>query len=205
MRTRLPARLALLLGPVAVALLLGLGGCGGSGGSTSDAAATATVRSGSSPAGSLLGDEDRDNRGETGGYDSDDDSIPYFGRPAGVSDRSAITALVRRYYAAAASEDGAEACTLLYFILAESTPEQYGRAPGPRYLQGADTCQAVLSRVFAHFHAQLTEPPHVTAVRVSGDRGDALLAWTTLRAGFIEVRREGRAWKIDRVLAAPLP
>lgn len=152
-----------------------------------------------------IGDEDSDSRDRSAYFDGDDGAVRYFGQAASAHDAQAITALVSRYYAAAAAADGTKACALLYYILVESLPEQYSRPPGPRYLSGARICRAVLSRVFEHFHTQLAAPPTVTAVRVSGDRADALLGWTTLPAGFIEARREGDVWKIDAPLAAPLP
>jgi hypothetical protein len=127
-----------------------------------------------------------------------------FGHAAGAADRSEIAALVGRYYAAAAAGQGAGACGMLFFAIAESVPEKYGRAPGPRYLSGADTCQAVLSRVFEHFHTQLQERPTVTLVRVSGDRARALLDWKTLQPGYVEARREGAMWKLESVLATAL-
>jgi hypothetical protein len=114
-------------------------------------------------------------------------------------------ALVGHYYAAAAAEDGAGACALTYFILVETLPEDYGGPPGPQYLRGATTCQAVLSRVFAHFHARLTRPMTVTGVRVDGALAYAVLGSTTMAPGYMEARRERGAWKIDRALAAPLP
>lgn len=128
-----------------------------------------------------------------------------FGHAAGASETRAIAALVHRYYAAAAEGSGTKACALLYYILAESLPEEYGRPPGPLYLSGAGSCQAVLSRVFAHFHAQLALAPTVTAVRVEGGRAQALLAWTKLPAGSIELRREGSVWKLNMPLALALP
>ncbi|MGC2374862.1 MAG: hypothetical protein WA484_13400 [Solirubrobacteraceae bacterium] len=134
-----------------------------------------------------------------------DGPVRSFGHAAGVADNQAVAELVRRYYAAAAAHDDARACSLTYYILAESIPEEYGGPPGPQYLRGASTCQAVLSRVFEHFHTQLIDPPQVTGVRVNGDVAYALLAWRTLPAGYMQVRREGRSWKIDRVLAASLP
>lgn len=124
-----------------------------------------------------------------------------FGRPADAADRSEIAALVERYYAAAAAEQGTKACGMLFFALAESVAEEYGRAPGPLYLNGAETCQAVLSRLFAHFHAQLRRRPAVALVRVSGDRARALLRWRTLPAGYVEARREGATWKLESLLA----
>lgn len=153
----------------------------------------------------LLGDEDNDANPSADYYDSDDRPTRSYGHSVGPAERHAIATLVRRYYAAAAAGDGATACGLTYYLLAESIPEDYGRPPGPLYLRGASTCAAVLSLVFKHFRAQLATPPAVTDVRVSDRRAAALLGWTSLPAGSIELRREGRVWKIDQLLAAPLP
>jgi hypothetical protein len=167
----------------AVLLGVGVGACGGAA-KHAGAPSKAAARAGSS--------------------DSARPGMLGFGQPASASDGRAITALVQHYYAAAAAEDGTKACGLTYYILAESIPEQYGHPPGPLYLRGLGTCQAVLSAVFRRFHAQLAQPPQVAGVRAKGKHTYALLRWAKLPPGFIEVRREGRAWKIDQVLAAPL-
>ncbi len=154
--------------------------------------------------GSLPGDQDRDNPGG-GHYDSDDGSIRYGGHAADAADAQALAALLTRYYAAAAAGDGASACRLTYYIDVETLPEQYGQPPGPRWLRGSSTCPALLTRVFKHFHSQLSVPVVVTGVRVSGDRAEVLVGFKTLPAGVVKARREGRSWKIDGLLAAPLP
>jgi hypothetical protein len=130
--------------------------------------------------------------------------IRSFGTAASPADYRAIATLLSRYYAAAATGSGTAGCALTYYILAESVSEEYGGPPGPQYLRGAATCQAILSRVFDHFHTQLTEAPRVTGVRVKGNLAYALLSWAKLPAGYMPVRREGPRWRIDRVLAAPL-
>jgi hypothetical protein len=206
-------RLAL---PGLAAMCLSLTACGGEakdGGSqpmtASGAVGAVTHIAAHAARSAAYGDGDRDSPADSsaGGasHDSDDATVTGYGHAASARDAREITALVQRYYAAAAAEDGARACGLTYYILAESIPEDYGRPPGPRYLSGAGTCQAVLSIVFKRFHVQLAEPPRVRAVRVNGTLAYALLDWTTLPAGYIEARREGGTWKIDRVLAAPLP
>jgi hypothetical protein len=126
-----------------------------------------------------------------------------FGQPASAADSNQVAALIERYYAAAAAEEGAKACGMLFFVLAESVAEKYHWAPGPRYLNGADSCQAVLTRVFERFHAVLRLRPAVTVVRVSGDRARALLRWSELPTGYVEARREGSAWKLSNLLAEP--
>jgi hypothetical protein len=183
-----------------VELVSGLGSKVAAAGGAPASAVSSTTQT----VGRLEGDEDDDYKGESH-YDSDDRGVRSFGHAASAPDRRALTALVQRYYAAAAAENGAKACNLTYFILVETIPEDYARPVGPRYLSGAKTCQAVLSLVFEHFHTQLTQPMEVTGVRVSGNMAYVLLGWTTMPAGFMEAKREGKAWKIDRVLAAPLP
>jgi hypothetical protein len=131
-------------------------------------------------------------------HDSDDKVILHFGHPANAADRRAITALVNRYYAAAAAEDGATACALSFSILAESLPEDFGHAPGPLFLRGANTCTAVLTRIFTHNHAQFVELFKMTGARVEGNEGRVLLGSTTKPASFNEVKRERGVWKIDR-------
>jgi hypothetical protein len=164
-------------------LCLGMGACGSS--------TPRDSRSGTSAANT-----------ETRGHEP---SVGEFGHAAGASEARTIAALLGRYYAAAAEGSGTKACALLYYIRAESLAEEYGRPPGPLYLSGADSCQAVLARVFAHFHSQLEQAPTVTAVRVEGDRAQALLAWSKLVPGSIELRREGSVWKLNMPLALALP
>jgi hypothetical protein len=186
----------------AVALLApGLVACGRAGtgaGSASNASSTAPSLSG------LLGDQDSDTK--VGGYyDSDDGEVRSYGHEASATEARAITTLVERYYAAAAAQDATKACALTYYLEAETLPEQYAEPPGPRWLHGASTCRAVLSRVFAHFHSKLTVPVVVTAVRVNRGRAEVLVGFKTLPAGYVKARLEGATWKIDSLLAAPLP
>ena len=202
-RALVSTRTALALGAL-VLFVLGASSCGGS---SRDAGVSsrATSIASTHPYGGPPGDEDADGGHQAGYYDSDDGPIRDYGHAASVTDRRAIAALVERYYAAAAAEDGAAACSLMYYLLAESIPEDYGRPPGPLYLRGARTCPAVLSLAFKRFHAQLAVAPTVYAVRVKGELARALLGWRTLPAGFMEVRREGRVWRVDSALAASLP
>lgn len=148
-------------------------------------------------------DFDNDTHENAGYLDSDDSSIQAFGQaPSAVEDR-AIAALVSRYFAAAAAGDGAKACPLIYSLLAEAIPEDFGRSPGPAYARGK-TCAVVMSKIFKHDHAQLAGV-QVTGVRVSGNEARALLGSKALPAGSILLRREHRAWKMDALLSEPLP
>jgi hypothetical protein len=177
---------------------VGVGACGSM---SKDAERPAGVVSAASP----MSDEDADSQGQSAYLDGDDGAVSHSGHAASARDTRAISTLVRSYYAAAATGRGAKACALLYYLVAESLPEEYARPPGPLYLKSADSCPALMSRVFAHFHAQMASPPTVTAVRVGGDRAYALLGWKSSPAGFIEARLEGRVWKLEQPLALPLP
>ena len=128
-------------------------------------------------------------------------AIAAYGQAANASDAQAIATLVKRYYAAAAAEEGAQACSLTYYIEVETLPERYGGPPGPRWLHGASTCPALLTRVFKHFHNQLTGAIDVKAVRVRGVSAQALVGFPGLPDGVVKIRREGDVWKVDGLLA----
>jgi hypothetical protein len=209
------------------------GGTGKGAGSTSQApsktpttATTPTKGGSTTPApGSFMGDEDDDDTASnyTGNnkydndadfdndtikdrsyYDSDDGVIRSFGHAASEAEKREVTALVKRYYAAAAASDGAKACPLIYSTLEEAIPEDYGQPPGPAYSRGK-TCAVVMSKTFEHSHSQLTGVFEVTGVRVEGREARALLGSKTVPASFVTARRERRAWKINELLGEPLP
>jgi hypothetical protein len=133
--------------------------------------------------------------------------ITEYGQEASSADRHAITALVKRYYAAAAADDGATACALIYSPLSESVAEDYGQAPGPASLQGR-TCQVVMSKFFRQVPGQpaaVLATTEVTGVRVKGRRGFALLRSKAVPEGDIPVERELGTWKIGTLIGDPLP
>jgi hypothetical protein len=145
----------------------------------------------------------RDNAGR-GYYDGDDGVVRGYGHAAGGADSRAIAALVERYWAAAAVQDGAAGCALLSSARAGSLPEDYG----PSYLPGARTCAAVLTVVFRRLHSPLAGSLgslEVTEVRVEGGHAEALLGSARMPAGVVEAGREGGAWKLDQVLPTQLP
>jgi hypothetical protein len=143
---------------------------------------------------------------DNGSYrDSDDHSTLILGHAASAADRRAITAVVKRYYAAAAAGDGAEACSMLTPSLARAAPEDYGKRAGPVYLRGSRNCPAIMSRLFKHFHAELTGAIEVTGVRVDSESTLALVGSSTIPAGEVAVKREGGAWRLTSLLAHALP
>lgn len=139
--------------------------------------------------------------------DSDDGPVVAFGHPADARQSAAIAALVRRYYAIAVAEDGAKGCSMLYSIYAESIPEDYGSPSGPSWSQG-ETCAAVLTKTFQHFHDELAFRAlrlHVGQVRVEGRHGVALLRFPGLLERELDLEREGRSWRIFGLIDKPLP
>jgi hypothetical protein len=137
-------------------------------------------------------------------HDSDDGRIANYGQAADAADSRAVTALVKRYYAAAAASDGARACALMYSIFAEAIPEDYGRGAGPRISRG-NTCAVVMSKLFKHNHGRLAGAIVVTGVRVSANQGRALIGSETIPASYLFVKRERGIWKVDALFGQPLP
>lgn len=134
-------------------------------------------------------------------------AITRFGHDAAPGDKQAITALVKRYYAAAAADDGATACALIYSPLSESVAEDYGQAPAPASLAGK-TCQVVMSKLFRQVPGQASAvlaSTEVTGVRVKGMKGYALLRSKAIPEGDIPVERELGVWRIGTLIGEALP
>lgn len=181
-------------------LALGVSACDSSSKSTSSTTRPVTVNNASPPVpeGSTP-DADADSDG-TGKFDSDDRTTLRYGHTASPADAAQIAALVRRYYAAAAHEEGTAACELLYSTFAEAVSEDYGTSPpGPPWAQGK-TCPEVLDRTFAHFHAEIQQRLpwlKIAHVRTLERQGVALLSFGHgLAPREIRLSREGRRWTI---------
>jgi hypothetical protein len=178
---------------------------------SSSAGTTSTPAAASSREQTKLPSSDRDNDADATGngrYDSDDYSVIDLGHPANGADRTEITTLIRRYYAAAASEDGAKACSMLYSIYAEAAPEDYGTSPpGPAYAHGT-TCPAVLTAIFNHFHDQIAvklPKLKVLRIRIEGRRGIVVLSFGAMPERQMSIFREGRTWKMLAFVDGELP
>lgn len=151
-------------------------------------------------------DGDSDN-GSNSYYDGDDNAVRRFGHAASAVDTEAVTTVVKRYFGAAAAEDGATACPMIVSSLAEAVPEDLGRPPGPPYASGK-TCAEVLSKVFKYNHRQLAAYAarlEVTGVRLDRNHGVAVLGFRTLPGRLIHVVRESGVWKINTLLDSELP
>lgn len=190
---------------LATALLgTGSGACGDSG----QGANSASVASTGSPASSIVESHASTSTNESeahGLYDGDDGPVLDYGHTANAVDWQAITALVKRYFAAAAVEDGAKACSLLYFFVAESVADDYGHTPSLR----GRTCAEVMSKLFKQHHRELAienATLKVITVKVEGDKALEVMQFATwLRARKIPVRRERSTWKILELLDGALP
>lgn len=180
-------------------------GCGGSGSSSKRSSGVTYVD------GYMAYDEDAptDDEGKT----DDDIGVKTYGRAATTAEQQAITVVVRHYYAAASAGNGAAACALIYpelvkgANLEQSLPEEYRPAPGSTVLRGKG-CPQVESVLFEVNHQQFVAQSatlHVTAARVNGVRGLALLGFRSSGEHEIALKREGGAWKIDALLPMSLP
>jgi hypothetical protein len=211
-------RLLVLLATALVSV--GAGACGGVGkaaGSASRTQSNSTV-SGDTPIGtasgastastrSYLDDADQDIGGtrENRGYrDTDDSRVLLYGHAASPTERARITSIVKRYYAVAASGDGRTACSMLPPSLVRALPQDYGERGLP-YLRGAKTCQAVMERLFAHSHSELSAPVAVTGVLVNHNYAYTLLGSPKMRASYITLHRERGVWTINTLLGNGMP
>ena len=138
-------------------------------------------------------------------YDGDDGAVRLYGRAASTSVRRQVTALVERYYEAAAAGNWGRACALTYSLRAEAMTEEDTEILLPAYLQGAKTCSAAMSLLFAHMPNRPPRKVAVLSVRVDGRRGAALIGSRGAPLSVIAVKRELGRWKIDAPIGTPLP
>jgi len=178
-------RLLLLL--ASAALCPGIGACGGAG----------KAGKGESPPTPAAAAAARAARAASESPGGSDENIPAFGHEASPGDRRAVTALVKRYYAAVVAADGRTACSLLSPSVAKGIAEDYGQPPGPPYARGK-TCPVVMAKIFKNQPGYPTAfvGTAVTDVRIYRDRGFALLRSKATPSGEIFLEREHGAWTI---------
>ncbi len=143
--------------------------------------------------GSSTHNNDRDNDGD---HNDDDEKVLYFGHAADATDQRISLALVTRYFALAATGDGAKACSLLVPFIAESVAENDGHSPALR----GKTCAVVMSKLFKLHHRSLAEKNatlKAIEVRVESDRALVVLEFPTIpEVRQITERRVGSTWKL---------
>jgi hypothetical protein len=137
--------------------------------------------------------------------DTDDRATFRYGHSPNVAERAAISGVLKRYYAAATAGEGAVACSLMVPSFARSIPEDYGQGAGPSYLRGGKTCAAVMSMLFGHSHEELAETVYIAEVRVEHATAQAVLTSRKMRASSISLTHSAGSWKVQALLAQPLP
>jgi hypothetical protein len=186
---------------------LGVMACGGAS-SVSGAPSGASARAAPNatlPEIELKGDAEHDSDTY---YGEPDNEHELRGRPARIGDARRVSALVRRYYAAAGRDDGVAACRLVYLPVVESIQEAHGGTPGSTGAPGW-TCAAILSRVFKRQHTQLgaeNAALTVASVRVDLNVGAVRLGLGSGRpARYTMVHRERGTWKMLNLLDSTRP
>jgi hypothetical protein len=153
-------------------------------------------------------DRDGDIDAESAGhyYDRDDGSVRKFGRPATPSERRPIVALAKRYYSAAASDDGARICAMIYRPLARSYVETVGEH-GPRFVRGLKSCSQILSRFFGGASQSVAFDLRlgITQVRVARGIGLVVLGNKPFPIRVLEVVREHGKWFLYGSLDSEMP
>jgi hypothetical protein len=163
------------------------------------------------PNGYIVGDDDTDDLYH--GHKDYDDAVRHFGREAVGGQLRAVDALARRYYAVAASGDGATGCRLLARSIARR--HDFKSIVPPEYAQVADSslfrdrsCAQVESLLFGLSRRTIAAAAKgtlvVTSLRVRGRHGFALLSFKTLPERQLPVLKEGRTWRIDALLDAEI-
>ncbi len=142
-------------------------------------------------------DNDIDSLGQ-GRYDTDNDANPTYGPAASAGERTAIVSLIERYYRLAGAEKGAEACSLLYPLVAEATAEEHRPGKGPPALRGR-TCGQVLSKIFAARHRELAEDVatmRVGWIQLQARQAVALVHFGPDRERVVRVHRAPGGWQM---------
>jgi hypothetical protein len=132
-----------------------------------------------------------------------DESIQRYGSAAGSSDKAAVTAAVKAYYAAIAAGDGVKACALLDSTFQQSLSRSLGRSP----LLRSKGCAGIIQLLFQHRPGQpgrVSAAVTVTGVRLNGDHGFALITTHSIPAGEISVGREHGSWKVGSLIGSAL-
>jgi hypothetical protein len=128
-----------------------------------------------------------------------------FATRASPADAHAITALVKRYYAASTAGNAAGACSMLLTSLASGLAAHDGASAGGAH----DTCTASMSRLLAQQHRRLVSEDvstmKVLAVRVKDALGLAVLGFKRTPESEIVLQRGARGWKIAVLFSSYMP
>lgn len=159
------------------------------------------------PDGYVEGDSDTDDIFHSH-KDEDDSAIRGYGSEASASELAVVDNLVKLYYEAAAHQEGARACTLIYGPVARSrdfanvVPEAYADVSSSSLFRDR-SCAEVESEMFELNLRTLREGAasvRVSTLRVHGAHGIAILSFKTIPEYEIAVEREHGHWTIDALL-----
>jgi hypothetical protein len=173
-------------------------GCGGN--TSAHDPGSAGVSSPSNP-GPPDGDGDVDRYGQ-GRYDIDSDANPTFGPYATPAERQAVAAFIKRYYAIAATGNGAKACALLDPLVAEMVAQGRNVGWGPSSLKGG-TCPRVATEFFAQRRRELFEDVatlRVGWVQLQAKQAIALVHFGSKRERIVRLRRRYGVWQMFSLL-----
>jgi hypothetical protein len=182
---------------------LGLAACGGSNGDAASQTASnhapshRTKANGSASTATATNFSTRNNdRDNDGDHNDDDAEVLEYGHTANATDRRVSVTLVKRYYAAAAAEDGAKGCSMLAPFIAESIVENDGQA---EELRGR-SCATVMHKLFKLHHRRLAEKNatlKILDVRVDGNKALAILEFPFIpEVRKLVERRVGSTWRL---------
>jgi hypothetical protein len=165
-------------------LSLSVAACGGAGAAARSSKESHTIT------------RDRDNDADN---NDDDAHILDYGHASSATDREQLTSLVRRYYAAAAAEDGGKACSMLYPLLSETVAEEQGSTGSHR-----TTCATAVTKIFKQRHQLLVGDSNTLKfyrIRVNGEKALTLISFATApEVRQLLERRGGGTWKIAALL-----
>jgi hypothetical protein len=209
------ALLALLAAGI---LAASLAACGGSAKTTTSTGNDARAETTASTRSTSSTDTDKDSSGYLkNDGDKDEDDEPGYNKPLTESDgqrllraygvkpsaaeMQAIATTVKRYFAAAAREQSAQACSLLAAGLAAGLSASAGGS--------GKACTNAMTTMLAQQHAQLlADEPATMAVptaRVKGELALAVLDFHKQPESQILLQREGKTWRIDALSSSELP
>lgn len=130
--------------------------------------------------------------------------ITNFGKAAGESELAVVRKTIKTYYADLAADRGAAACALLGPRIHHSIERSLG---GTRLGHGQGGCTGIMAMVFRHHPGRPSTLPTlvaVTGMRVSGDRGYALISTKQRPSSEIRIERDHGVWKMAALIGSPL-
>jgi hypothetical protein len=184
----------LIVASTIVMLVPGLTACGGASARTGTTSGALVVIEHTSRVSRVLGP-----------IDEDDYAVLNLGHAATPVERRAIVATVRRYYAVAAAQRGAMACSMMYEPAIIETVEEGGGIPALR----GRPCPVVMSGIFRRRHRQVVADRRsfrMLRIRSDGLNGSIVLRVPgSPRARWLRLRHVGHTWKPAQPLDGEMP